>query len=195
MIDASRVDRLGSPINKGSYRLWWVDLPPDFQLCRSCWRSRNQPSYWLALVSLEANILKLEALVLPYVSHVRILAARYSEPVKSIPLFTMAFAGGVPFIHILDSFTMEDPIKSYLLPPHQHDPTKIMWLVRVPLQITKEMPPSFQESLFAIQQSTSIAYASLRRLRALYEEALVSCSLRRKREVCIIRGIRSTTGT
>jgi hypothetical protein len=56
----------------------------------------------------------------------------------------------------------------FLEPAHSHDPVQISHIVPTPL--TENIPTSFQNALIVLQESTSVAFASSKRLQALVGE-------------------------
>ena len=58
----------------------------------------------------------------------------------------------------------------FLEPPHHHDPTLVSSVATIPTALLKVLPSDAQESLCAIHESTSVAYASFSRLQELYKE-------------------------
>jgi hypothetical protein len=58
----------------------------------------------------------------------------------------------------------------FLEPPHHHDPTLVASVATIPTALLKALPNDAQKSLWAIQESTSVAYASYSRLQELYKE-------------------------
>jgi hypothetical protein len=58
----------------------------------------------------------------------------------------------------------------FLEPAHHHDPTQISSIAAIPVALLKVLPTDAQQSLWAIQESTSVAYASHNRLQELTKE-------------------------
>jgi hypothetical protein len=58
----------------------------------------------------------------------------------------------------------------FLEPAHYHDPTQISNIAAIPMALLNVLPLDAQQSLWAIQESTSVAYASYIRLQELSQE-------------------------
>src|SRR5690349_5981749 len=58
----------------------------------------------------------------------------------------------------------------FLEPPHSHDPSDVSHLAALPASMLSQLPESVQDALWALQESTSVVYASYLRLQALLKE-------------------------
>ena len=58
----------------------------------------------------------------------------------------------------------------FLEPPHAHDPDDVSQFVQVPTEIVTGATREFHHALDILKQSTSVAYASLCRLKKLEQE-------------------------
>ena len=58
----------------------------------------------------------------------------------------------------------------FLEPPHSHDPSNISHIAALPASMLIQLPEAVQDALWALQESTSIVYASYLRLEALLQE-------------------------
>lgn len=67
-----------------------------------------------------------------------------------------------------------NPIKSqdtlFLEPPHSHDPTQVSHIAALPYKLIIQLPLDIQDSFWALQESTSVLYASYIRLQSMLEE-------------------------
>jgi hypothetical protein len=59
---------------------------------------------------------------------------------------------------------------SFLEPPHSHDPTSISHIAALPAELLEKVPIDVQDSLWLLQESTSVLYASHLRLQDLVSE-------------------------
>lgn len=58
----------------------------------------------------------------------------------------------------------------FLEPAHYHDPAQISNIAGIPSALLNILPPEAQKSLFDVQESISVAYASYRRLQDMAKE-------------------------
>ncbi|KIW10840.1 hypothetical protein PV08_10139 [Exophiala spinifera] len=65
---------------------------------------------------------------------------------------------------------LSSPDALFLAPPHSHDPTDVSDVAALPTSMLLQLPEAVQESLWTLQESTSIVYASYLRLQELVEE-------------------------
>jgi hypothetical protein len=59
---------------------------------------------------------------------------------------------------------------SFLVPPHFHNPTDISRIAALPTDLLSNVPLDVQDSLWLLQESTSVLYASHLRLQDLVSE-------------------------
>jgi hypothetical protein len=62
------------------------------------------------------------------------------------------------------------PDDLFLDPPHAHDPTKVSKVAALPAAMLTKFPAPIQDTIWALQESTSIVYSSYLRLCILLEE-------------------------
>ena len=65
----------------------------------------------------------------------------------------------------MDPIGYDEP--QFLEPAHFHDPVQLSHIITLPTSLTDKIPNSFREALAALQESTSVAFASSQRLQAL----------------------------
>ncbi|ETI26753.1 hypothetical protein G647_10198, partial [Cladophialophora carrionii CBS 160.54] len=58
----------------------------------------------------------------------------------------------------------------FLEPPHSHDPINVSHVAALSASTLRQLPEAVQDALWALQESTSVIYASCLRLQALLEE-------------------------
>jgi hypothetical protein len=57
--------------------------------------------------------------------------------------------------------------RPFLEPPHSHDVTNIAHLASIPTSLLDQIPADVQDALWALQESTSVVYASYSRLQEI----------------------------
>lgn len=62
------------------------------------------------------------------------------------------------------------PDALFLEPPHSHDPTDVSHVAALPDSMLSQLPPSVQDALWTLQESTSVVYASYERLLELLDQ-------------------------
>jgi hypothetical protein len=68
----------------------------------------------------------------------------------------------------MSSSDFDEP--QFLEPAHHHDPTKVAYIAGIPAALLENLPADAQKALWDIQESTSVVYASWRRLEELSKE-------------------------
>lgn len=68
----------------------------------------------------------------------------------------------------MTSSTFDEP--QFLEPAHHHDPTQVSNIAAIPTALLRVVPTDVQRSLWVIQESTSVAYASYSRLQQISKE-------------------------
>jgi len=58
----------------------------------------------------------------------------------------------------------------FLDPPHSHNPSNVSQVAALPSSMLMQLPESVQDALWALQESTSVVYASYLRLKSLLDE-------------------------
>ncbi|KAK5058865.1 hypothetical protein LTR84_011129 [Exophiala bonariae] len=62
------------------------------------------------------------------------------------------------------------PDDLFLEPAHSHDPTDVSHVAALPDSMLSQLPPSVQDALWTLQESTSVVYASYERLQELLDQ-------------------------
>ena len=75
-------------------------------------------------------------------------------------------------IRLVKMYPMDYDEPQFLEPAHSHDPVQVSDLIVTPTSVTENIPSSFQEALTVLQESTSVAFASSKRLQALAADRL-----------------------